>query len=69
MLRALGEPLLPLKDQILPLLDGNSTDTEGRHLCLPTVFHLHVDISQLINLFNGCLRGSVQGDNHEVLDS
>ena len=32
-------------------------------MAVPTI------ISQLINLSNGCLRGGVQGDNHEVLDS
>lgn len=63
-----GKPF-PLKDQVLPLLEGNSADTEGHHLCLPTAFHIHVDIGQLINLFNGRLGGGVQGDNHEVLDS
>ena len=59
----------PLRNQILPLLDGNSADIEGHHLCIPATFHICVDISQLINLSNGCLRGGVQGDNHEVLDS
>ena len=59
----------PLRNQILPLLDGNSADREGHHLCIPETFHICVDISQLINLFNGCLRGGVQGNNHEVLDS
>lgn len=54
-----GESLIPLKDQILPLLNGNSTDTAGPHLRLPTAFHIQIDISQLINLFNGCLGGSV----------
>ena len=64
-----GKSFIPLKGQVLPRLEGNSTDTEGHHLCLPTMFHIHVDIGQLINLFNGCLGGSVQGDNHEVLDN
>lgn len=59
----------PLRNQILLLLDGNSADIEGHHLCIPATFHICVDISQLINLFNGCLRGGMQGDNHEVLDS
>lgn len=60
---------MPLRDQILPLLDGHSADTEGHHLRLPATFHIYIDISQLVNLFNGCLRGGVQGNNHEVLDS
>lgn len=63
-----GESLIPRKEPTLPPGDGNSTDTKGRHLCVPKALHIRVDIGQLINLFNGCLRGSVQGDDHEVLD-
>lgn len=67
--RSPGESLIPSQNRILPLLDGSSADTEGHHLCLPAAFHIPVDISELINLFHGGLRGGVQGDNHEVLDS
>lgn len=54
----------------LPLLDGHPKDEgQGGHLGLPTAPHIRVDVGQLINLFDGCLGGGVQGDDHEVLDS
>lgn len=61
-----SEPLtLPGRHSSRP----NPANRAGRHLCLPPAFHILVDISQLVDLFNGRLGGGVQGDNHEVLDS
>lgn len=54
--------------QICPLRQ-ESGKHRGPHLHVPEVFHIRVDINQLIDLFHRCLGGGMQGHNHKVLDN